>query len=130
MIPVRHVSRPARSIRFDTRSHAMRRTLILSLFVLAGATAMLAQNQAVPGTPAAAGSIVVGSGNFFSPIVANLERAVAFYRDGLGLQVMGEPSNGDMNAPLRNMFGLPDAHLRWTVARAAGMRNGVEIVEI
>ena len=37
--------------------------------------------------PAAAqdSGLVVGSGNFFSPIVANLDKAVAFYRDGLGL---------------------------------------------
>src|SRR4051794_12632941 len=74
--------------------------------------------------------LVAGSGNFFSPIVANLERAVAFYRDGLGLEVMGEPSNAAENAPLRNMFGLPGAQLRWTVARPAGSRQGVEIVEI
>ena len=74
--------------------------------------------------------LVVGSGNFFSPIVANLERAVAFYHDGLGLDVMGTPSNAADNAPLRNMFGLPGAQLRWTVARPAGVRQGVEIVEI
>jgi catechol 2,3-dioxygenase-like lactoylglutathione lyase family enzyme len=105
--------------------------LFVSMLVLAGATALPAQNQSAPaGTPTSAGSLVVGSGNFFSPIVANLDRAVAFYRDGLGLQVTGEPSNADTNAPLRNMFGLPDAHLRWTVARPAGVRNGVEIVEI
>ncbi len=74
--------------------------------------------------------LVVGSGNFFSPIVANLEKAIAFYRDGLGLEVTGSPSNATDNAPLRNMFGLPDAQLRWTVARPAGVRQGVEIVEI
>jgi catechol 2,3-dioxygenase-like lactoylglutathione lyase family enzyme len=73
--------------------------------------------------------LIVGSGNFFSPIVANLEKAVAFYRDGVGLETMGEPSNADTNLPLRNMFGLPDARLRWTVARAPGLRSGVEIVE-
>jgi len=74
--------------------------------------------------------LVVGSGNYFSPIVANLERAVAFYHDGLGLDVMGTPSTAADNAPLRNMFGLPGAQLRWTVARPTGSRQGVEIVEI
>ncbi len=74
--------------------------------------------------------IVVGSGNFFSPIVADLEKAVAFYRDGLGLEVTGAPATGDTNAPIRNMFGVPDARLRWTVARPPGIRGGVEIVEI
>jgi predicted enzyme related to lactoylglutathione lyase/catechol 2,3-dioxygenase-like lactoylglutathione lyase family enzyme len=75
-------------------------------------------------------ALVVGSGNFFSPIVANLERAIAFYHDGLGFDVMGAPSTAADNAPIRNMFGLPDAQLRWTVARPAGSRQGVEIVEI
>ena len=74
--------------------------------------------------------LIVGSGNFFSPIVGDLDRAIAFYRDGLGLDIQGTPSNAEQNAPLRNMFGLPDAQLRWTVGRPPSMRTGVEIVEI
>jgi catechol 2,3-dioxygenase-like lactoylglutathione lyase family enzyme len=73
---------------------------------------------------------IVGSGNFFSPIVANLDRAIAFYRDGIGLDVAGTPSNADANPALRNMFGLPDAQIRWSVGRPPAMRTGVEIVEI
>lgn len=82
-----------------------------------------------PTGPAAAG-LVVGSGNFFSPIVADLDKAVAFYRDGLGLDVQGAPANADTNPALRDMFGLPDAHLRWQIGRPPAMRTGVEIVEI
>src|SRR5580765_581256 len=74
--------------------------------------------------------LIVGSGNFFSPIVGDLDKAIAFYKDGIGLDVMGAPANAEQNAPLRNMFGLPDASLRWTVARPPAMRTGVEIVEI
>ena len=74
--------------------------------------------------------LVVGSGNFFSPIVSDLDKAIAFYRDGLGLDVQGTPANADQNLALRNMFGLPDGQLRWTVARPPAMRTGVEIVEI
>ena len=74
--------------------------------------------------------LIVGSGNFFSPIVSDLDKAIAFYRDGLGLDVQGTPANADTNPALRNMFGLPDASLRWTVARPPAMRTGVEIVEI
>src|SRR4051812_10332814 len=74
--------------------------------------------------------LIVGSGNFFSPIVSDLDKAIAFYRDGIGLDVMGAPANADDNAPLRNMFGLPDAKLRWTVGRPPASRAGVEIVEI
>jgi catechol 2,3-dioxygenase-like lactoylglutathione lyase family enzyme len=87
-----------------------------------------------PATAAQAGpaptGLVVGSGNFFSPIVGDLDKAVAFYRDGLGLDVQGAPANADANPALRHMFGLPDASLRWTIGRPAGMRGGVEIVEI
>src|SRR5215510_3655017 len=74
--------------------------------------------------------LIVGLGNFFSPIVSDLDKAIAFYRDGIGLDVQGTPANAEQNAPLRNMFGLPDAQLRWMVGRPAGMRTGVEIVEI
>ncbi|HEU4620501.1 MAG TPA: hypothetical protein VFV10_20875, partial [Gammaproteobacteria bacterium] len=88
-----------------------------------------AQPPAQPAAPAPTG-LVVGSGNFFSPIVRDLDKAVAFYRDGIGLDVQGAPSSADDNLPLRNMFGLPDAHIRWTIARPHGMRTGVEIIEI
>src|SRR5580765_5190984 len=74
--------------------------------------------------------LIVGSGNFFSPIVGDLDKAIAFYRDGLGLDIQGTPANAEQNAPLRNMFGLPDAQLRWTVGRPPAMRTGVEIVEV
>ncbi len=79
--------------------------------------------------PAPAG-LIVGLGNFFSPIVGDLDKAIAFYRDGIGLDVQGAPANAEQNPALRNMFGLPDAQLRWTVGRPPAMRTGVEIVEI
>ncbi len=74
--------------------------------------------------------LIVGSGNFFSPIVSDLDKAIVFYRDGIGLDITGTPANAEQNAPLRNMFGLPDASLRWTVGRPPASRSGVEIVEI
>ena len=79
---------------------------------------------------AAPTGLVVGSGNFYSPIVANLDAAVAFYRDGIGFDVEGEPANADENPQLRAMFGLPDARLRWQIGRAPPTPGGVEIVEI
>ncbi len=105
----------------------MKVSAIVLAVCLAGSMAH-AQTPASTG-PAPAG-LVVGSGNFFSPIVHDLDKAVAFYRDGLGFEVQGQPGNADANAPLRNMFGLPDAHIRWTVARLPGSMSGVEIVEI
>jgi len=90
----------------------------LGLFV----TAAVAQAQT--------SGLVVGSGNYFSPIVADLDKAVAFYRDGLGFEMQGAPANADGNAPLRAMFGLPDARLRWLIGRAPPIAGGVEIVEV
>ena len=50
---------------------------------------------------------------------ATSTRRSAFYRDGLGLDVQGAPGDANANLPLRNMFGLPDATLRWQIARPA-----------
>ena len=96
---------------------------------IAVATILLASSLTLAQAPEPTG-LVVGSGNFFSPIVSDLDKAIAFYRDGLGLEIQGTPSNAEQNAPLRNMFGLPDAQLRWMVGRPPAMRTGVEIVEI
>jgi catechol 2,3-dioxygenase-like lactoylglutathione lyase family enzyme len=71
----------------------------------------------------------VGSGNYFSPIVADLDKAVAFYR-AIGFEVQGEPGNADANPQLRAMFGLPDAKLRWQIGRAPPIAGGVEIIEV
>ncbi|HZJ30842.1 MAG TPA: VOC family protein [Vicinamibacterales bacterium] len=101
-----------------------------SAFVIASLlSVVLVRAQAPAPAPAPAGGLVVGSGNFFSPIVTDLDKATAFYRDGLGFAVPGAPSDAATNAPLRNMFGLPNAQLRWVIARPAGIQGGVEIVE-
>ena len=113
----------------------MRTKILMTLGAIALASAIVwAQAPAAPAPapsagPAASGPIV-GSGNFFSPIVSDLDRAIAFYRDGIGLEVTGNPANADQNPALRNMFGLPDAQIRWMVGRPPGMRSGVEMVEI
>ena len=101
-----------------------------SLLVAFTLGAVVVGAQAPPPASPPGDGLVVGANNFFSPIVSNLEKAIAFYRDGLGLEVTGQPSNADDNASLRDMFGLPGAKLRWTIARPTGMRNGVEIIEI
>jgi len=103
-----------------------RRLLALTLLVSTGH--VQAQPAAAPGQAPA--GLVVGSGNYFSPIVADLDRAVAFYRDGIGFELQGAPANADANAPLRAMFGLPDARLRWQIVRAPPIAGGVEIIEV
>jgi catechol 2,3-dioxygenase-like lactoylglutathione lyase family enzyme len=98
--------------------------------VIAAGIAFAASLVHAQPTPPAPTGLVVGSGMFYSPIVANLDEAVRFYRDGLGFEFQGEPSNADSNPQLRAMFGLPDARLRWQIGRAPGIPGGVEIVEI
>jgi catechol 2,3-dioxygenase-like lactoylglutathione lyase family enzyme len=80
--------------------------------------------------PDSAAPLVVGSGNYFSPIVRDLDAALAFYRDGLGLDVQGTPGDAAANPALRAMFGLPDARIRWAIARTPAAPGGVELVEI
>ena len=106
--------------------------MVAGLLLAAGALDAQPAPQAAatpPPGPAPTG-LVVGSGNFYSPIVANLEEAVAFYRDGIGFDVRGEPTNADANPQLMRMFGLPDARLVQNIGRAPPIPGGVEIVEI
>lgn len=101
-----------------------------ALAVVLALSSLLATAQTpAPAAPAPTG-LVVGSGNFFSPIVADLDKAVAFYRDGLGFEIAAPPADASANPALRNMFGLPDAQMRWQIARAPGIAGGVEIIEI
>jgi len=116
------------SAKLEMKGEVMKDSLLRLLCTLTFAlSTFLIPAKAQAPTPT---GLIVGSGNFFSPIVSNLDKAIAFYRDGLGLDIMGSPANADENAPLRNMFGLPDAQLRWTVGRPPASRTGVEIVEI
>ena len=70
-------------------------------------------------------SDVVGVGNF-SRIVANMDRAVAFYRDVLHMKVAGESENwGTEQEHLNNVFG---ARLRIT-SLTAGRGPAIELLE-
>ena len=106
-------------------------TIMLVSIVLGSAAEADAQTAAAPPqTGPAPSGLVVGSGNYFSPIVPDLDKAVAFYRDGLGLDLQGAPGDAANNPALRDMFGLPDAKLRWQIARTPAVAGGVEIIEI
>jgi catechol 2,3-dioxygenase-like lactoylglutathione lyase family enzyme len=60
--------------------------------------------------------------------VRDLDKAVTFYR-ALGF-APGPVSDAATNAPLRDIFGLPEAKIRWSIARAPSIAGGIEIVEI
>jgi catechol 2,3-dioxygenase-like lactoylglutathione lyase family enzyme len=104
-------------------------TLIVSALATA-ARAGQGPGQPAPGT-APAGDVVVGSGNY-GPIVSDLDKALEFYGGLLGLIVPPAQAPGprpfSTDAVIRNMFGVPDAQLRWVVTRVPG-GPGVEMVE-
>jgi catechol 2,3-dioxygenase-like lactoylglutathione lyase family enzyme len=106
----------------------MNRSVIVAGIALAASLSHAQPPQGGPPALAPTG-LVVGSENFFSPIVANLDEAVAFYRDGIGFQIEGEPRTADTSALLQ-MYGVPDSRLRWQTARAPRVQGGVELVEI
>ena len=104
------------------------RALGVLLIVLLQPIAIRTQVRAPERPPVGATNLVVGSEHLVGLTVASLERALAFYRDGVGLPAAGT-SNGDNNPPVRQLFGLPDAHLRSAVARPPAMTAGIDIME-
>ena len=73
------------------------------------------------------GDVVVGSGNF-SPIVADLEKSLAFYNDLLGAMPATTPA-WSTDSALLNFLGVPSAQLRFSSVRIPGSTMRVEIVE-
>jgi predicted enzyme related to lactoylglutathione lyase len=105
-------------------------TRLLAIAIVASLTAGLVSGQTAAPTGDGAAGLVVGSGNYFSPIVRDLDAAMTFYRDGLGLEIQGPPGDAAANPALRNMFGVPDARIRWAIARTPAAPGGVEMVEM
>ena len=105
-------------------------TRLLMIAMAASLAAGHALGQTAAPTGAGAAGLVVGSGNYFSPIVRDLDAAMAFYRDGLGLEVQERPGDAAANPALRDLFGVPDARIRWAIARTPAAAGGVEMVEI
>lgn len=75
----------------------------------------------------AGGSDVVGVGNF-SRIVANIDRAVAFYRDVLGLEVTTNVPFSP-NPPIMRLGNTLGAQSRMMQLRVPGSDMGVELIE-
>ena len=106
----------------------------MAVVALAGTTVALGQAPApAPQGAAPAGDVVVGSGNY-SPIVQDLDKAIAFYGTLLGLTVPPAQTPGPRpfgaDPALLSMFGMPGAQMRFVTARIPGATVGVEMVEV
>jgi len=111
-----------------------RRTPVSALAAVLVMTSIVLAAQAPAAQPGAAppGDVVVGSGNY-SPIVQDLDKAIEFYGSLLGLTVPPAQTPGprpfSTDPAIRSMFGMPNAQLRWVVARVPGSPLGIEMVE-
>jgi len=78
-------------------------------------------------TKAPAGDIT-GVGNF-SHIVADMEKSLAFYRDVLGLELVGPVRPFDANPAIIKLINVPGAQSRYVTLRVPGSEMGVEIID-
>ncbi len=98
----------------------MKRTL-----TVAGCLILLATRLAVAQT---ATSPVKSLGNF-SHIVASLDRSLAFYRDGLGLEVTGPAAVFRPDDVIMKLANVPGAQTRYTWLKIPGSPMAVELIE-
>jgi predicted enzyme related to lactoylglutathione lyase len=92
-------------------------------------TTALAGEQAP--APSATPGLATGTCNF-SPVVADLDRAVDFYEKALGLQFTAADAptrKFDAATPLVDIHGVKGGAMRWASARPPGSRCGIELVE-
>ena len=93
----------------------------MSIIRISAAAALLAGSLA-------AQSPVVGVGNF-SHIVGNMDRAIEFYRDVIGLEMSGQPGAFSGNPAIMSLGNTPGAQSRATMLKVPGSALGVEIIE-
>jgi catechol 2,3-dioxygenase-like lactoylglutathione lyase family enzyme len=107
------------------------------LRLVAAATVALMLTLHVPlvaqrGDAAPNGPFVTGFGNF-SPMVADLDKTIAFYCDALGLKLSAaesaRPVPWDSESWHRDLHGSQGSPMRFVTARVPGTRLGVEMVE-
>ena len=94
--------------------------------VLIGALA--SAQTARPVVRPAAGAAVIAIGNF-SHIVANLDRSIAFYRDGLGLEPTAPLGPFEPNVAIMRAGNVMGAQTRYTVLKVPGSTLNVELIE-
>lgn len=93
----------------------MKRSIIAALFLTS--TVLVGQD-------------VLGVGNFIH-VVANLDRSIEFYRDGIGLEMTGAPGPRafSANAVVSSLYDAPGAQSRVASFKIPGSNMAVEIVE-
>jgi catechol 2,3-dioxygenase-like lactoylglutathione lyase family enzyme len=85
------------------------------------------QGKAAPQGPAPAG-IITGVGNF-SHIVADVDKAAAFYRDVIGLDVNQAPGAFAGTPAIMDLGNTPGAQSRVATFRVPGAQFGLELIE-
>ena len=78
--------------------------------------------------PRPGGGAIIGMGNF-SHIVANLDRSMTFYRDGLGLEPAASAPPFDANVAIMKAANVMGAQTRYVVMKVPGSTLGVELIE-
>ena len=113
----------------------MRRISVIVLMLGSVVIASRGQAPPAPPTPAQAPPAiaeVIGSGNF-SPMVADLDKTIAFYHDVIGMTLSANesirPLPWDTEVWHRDLHGLQGSPMRFATARFPGGRMGVEMVE-
>ncbi len=102
----------------------MLRSVLSLTFATTVATSLTLAAQAPQTAPAGA---VVGVGNF-SHIVADMDQALAFYRDALGLEVtMSQPFGP--NPAIERLGNTPGGQSRFAALKVPGSTLGVELIE-
>ena len=99
-----------------------------------GFTSAMTAGQ-TPAPTAATGKPGVIDTGAFTPFVENMDRSLAFYHDVFGMEVPPLPESGarpfnNPNPRLFAFFDIPGAKERHQSARVAGIRTGVEPMEI
>jgi predicted enzyme related to lactoylglutathione lyase len=87
---------------------------------------LVAISLATAGTASAAE--IVGVGNF-SHVVSDLDRAVGFYRDVIGLETATAPTEFSPNPAIMQLGDTPGAQSRIAVLSIPGSDAGIELIE-
>jgi catechol 2,3-dioxygenase-like lactoylglutathione lyase family enzyme len=97
---------------------------------LIAASALVASDRIAaaqqPAAPAASHILAMGN---FSHIVADIERSIAFYRDGLGLELAAPARPFEAIPAIMKAANVPGAETSYVTLKVPGSAMGVELIE-